>query len=187
MTKAWVSKCLSDAIAASGRQATVVSELGCPLGPLTLDHHDAWRQEPHAGGLGYGFAAALGIQLARPERLVFATMGDGSYMFSNPAVCHQVAEALDLPVVTLVLNNGEWGAVRHSVLGLYPDGHAARANETPLTALRPSPDFTLTAAASRAHAEPVTRAEDLPGALARAVAAATRERRQALLDIRIAS
>ncbi len=186
MTKAWVSKCLSEAIARTGREATVVSELGCPLGPLTLGHHDAWRQEPHSGGLGYGFPAALGIRLARPDRLVFATMGDGSYMFSNPTVCHQIAESLGLAVVVLVLNNAEWGAVRQSAAGLYPDGHAARANRMPLTALQPSPDFTLTAAASRAHARTVERGEDLAGALDQAIAVALREGRQALLDIRIA-
>ena len=185
MSKAWVSRCLSDAIAATGRKASVVSELGCPLAGLRLDHHNAWRQEPHAGGLGYGLPAALGIQLAEPETLVFATVGDGSYMFANPTACHQIAEALALPVVTLVLNNGEWGAVRQSVAGLYPDGHAVRANAMPLTALQPSPDFTKTAAASRAYAETVEAGDDLPAALERAIAVATNQRRQALLDIRI--
>ena len=32
-------------------------------------------------------------------------MGDGAYMFANPTVCHQVAEALGLPVIVVVLNN----------------------------------------------------------------------------------
>src|SRR3546814_18606459 len=68
-------------------------------------------------------------------------MGDGSYMFANPTVCHQVAEALDLPVLVLVLNNAAWGAVRASVQGLYPEGYAAQANELPLTALKHPPDF----------------------------------------------
>ena len=50
--------------------------------------------------------------------------------------------AMALPVLILVLNNREWGAVRHSVLGIYPDGHAARTNRMPLTSLEPTPDFT---------------------------------------------
>jgi acetolactate synthase-1/2/3 large subunit len=185
MSKAWVSKCLSDAVAAQDRKACIISELGCRQAGLVLDHHDAYRQEPHSGGLGYGLPAALGVQLAEPDSLVFATVGDGSYMFANPTACHQIAEALALPVVTLVLNNGEWGAVRQSVAGLYPEGHAMRANTMPLTALRPSPDFTKTAAASRAYAETVEAGCDLPAALERAIAVATNERRQALLDIRI--
>ena len=150
MTKAQIARCLSEALTED--HATVVSELGCPMLPMRLTHHQAWYQEPHAGGLGWSFPAALGMQLADPDRLVVATMGDGSYMFSNPVVCHQIAEALALPVLILVLNNAEWGAVRQSVLGLYPDGHAARANQVPLTGLQPIPDFTLVARASRALA-----------------------------------
>ena len=110
----------------------------------------SWYQEPHSGGLGWSVPCALGMQLARPERLIVATMGDGSYMFANPVACHQIAEALGLPVLLLVLNNREWGAVRQSVLGTYPDGYASRTNRMPLVSLDPTPDFTKVAAASRA-------------------------------------
>jgi len=183
ISKEWVSLCLGRAI--KGRRASVFHELGCPLLPLDLDDHLSYFQEPHAGGLGWGLPAALGAQLADRDRLVFATMGDGSYMFANPTACHQVAEAMDLPVITLVLNNGEWGAVRHSVEGLYKGGRASKSNDVPLTSLRPSPDFTLTAEASRAYTETVTDGKDLPGALDRAIRVATEERRQVLLNIAI--
>ncbi len=185
MSKNWVAKCLSDAIERSGCKASVTSELGVPLGPMSINHYNGFRQEPHSGGLGYGLPAAMGIQLAEPETLVFATIGDGSYVFANPTACHQVCEALDLPVITCILNNGEWGAVRHSVTGLYPDGYAAKANTMPLTSLQPSPDYTLVAKASRAHAERVEHGEELPAAFDRAIAIATNERRQVLLDIQI--
>ncbi|MGC9368343.1 MAG: thiamine pyrophosphate-requiring protein [Paracoccaceae bacterium] len=184
MSKDWVSLCLGRAI--KGRKASVFHELGCPLSPLDLEDHNSYFQEPHSGGLGWGLPAALGAQLADRERLVFATMGDGSYMFANPTACHQVAEALELPVITLVLNNEEWGAVRHSVEGLYKGGRAAKSNDVPLTSLRPSPDFTLTAEASRAYTETVTDGRDLPAALDRAIKVATEERRQVLLNIAIA-
>ena len=183
MTKDWVSLCLGRAI--KGRRASVFHELGCPLGPLDIDQHLGYFQEPHSGGLGWGLPAALGGQLADPERLVVATIGDGSYMFANPTACHLVAEAMGLPVITLVLNNAEWGAVRHSVQGLYPDGAAARANQVPLTALTPSPDFAMVAAASRAYTETVTHGAELPDALDRAIRVATEERRQVLLNIAI--
>jgi len=84
-----------------------------------------------------------------------------------------------------VLNNAEWGAVRASVKGLYPEGYAARANEMPLTALQPSPDFTATAAASRGWARRVTAAAELPGALQEALRVVRAEKRQALLDIKV--
>ena len=184
MSKEWVSHCLGQAI--RDRKASVFHELGCPLPALELDQHLSYFQEPHSGGLGWGLPAAMGAQLAEADRLVFATMGDGSYMFANPTACHQLCEALGLPVITLVLNNEEWGAVRHSVAGLYQGGLAAKSTDVPLTSLRPSPDFTLTAAASRAYTETITDGQDLPAALQRAIKIASSERRQVLLNIAIA-
>ncbi|HSG55223.1 MAG TPA: thiamine pyrophosphate-dependent enzyme, partial [Paracoccaceae bacterium] len=183
ITKTWVSHCLG--LALEGKTSTVFSELGTILGPLKRTEHKSWFQEPHSGGLGWSFPAALGAQLTDPERICIATLGDGSYMFANPTVCHQIAEALDLPVLVIVLNNEEWGTVRGSVAGLYPDGYAAKANEMPLTALKPSPDFTKTAGASRAWTRRVTHADEVPDALAAALHVVQVERRQALLDIAI--
>ena len=182
-TKEFVSLCLSNAIA--GRSARVLSELGCPLGPLTLTEPGSWFQEPHSGGLGWCFPAALGMALADPDRLTVATMGDGSYIFANPAACHQIAEALALPVLIVVVNNAEWGAVRQSVLGIYPDGYAAKTNTMPLTSLSPTPDFTRIAEASRAWAALVTDGAELEETLKRAIRVVDSERRQALVEVRV--
>lgn len=183
MTKDFVSLCLSRAL--EGQNATILSELGCPMAPMTLSHHRAWYQEPHAGGLGWSFPAALGMQLADRDRLIVATMGDGSYMFANPVACHQIAEALDLPILLIIVNNAEWGAVRQSVLGVYPDGFAARANQVPLTQLSPLPDFTKVAEASRAWARRVEDGAELPGAIADALEQIRTKRTLALLDVRV--
>lgn len=183
MSKEYVSACVGRALA--GHRATVLSELGCPMEPLGLTTHGSWRQEPHSGGLGWGLPCALGMKLGDPDRLVVATMGDGSYLFANPVACHHTAEAYDIPVLTIVLNNGGYGAVRESVLGLYPHGYAAKGDDVPLTSLAPGPDFTLVARASRAHAERVEDPTRLPAALERAVEVVTVEGRQALLDVRV--
>lgn len=183
MTKEWVSHCLGQAI--KNLKASVFHELGCPLPPLQVAQYNSYFQEPHSGGLGWGLPAAMGAQLADPERLIFATMGDGSYMFSNPTVCHQVCEALKLPIIILVLNNAEWGAVRKSVSGLYQGGLASKTNSVPLTSLSPSPDFTKTAEASRAYTETIQQGNELPAALQRAIEIATKERRQVLFNITI--
>lgn len=184
MSKAYVSLQLSKAFA--GAQATVLSELGCPLAPMTLDHAQAWYQEPHSGGLGWSLPCAMGMKLAKPERLVIATLGDGSYMFANPVACHQIMEAYGIPVLIVILNNAEWGAVRQSVSMLYPDGYAAKANQMPLTGLSPSPDFTKVAEASNAWARKVTERGDLAGALQAAITEVMENKRTALLDIRVA-
>ncbi len=184
MSKSWVAHCVG---AFSEQHDTIiVSELGCQLADMTLTRPNCYFQEPPSGGLGWGLAAALGFQLAERERLVVATVGDGSYMFANPVACHQIAEAHDLPLLTIVLNNSGWNAVRHATLALYPDGAAAKANVMPLTIFSPSPDFVKVAEASRAYAERVDRGADLPAALERARHAIQTERRQALLDVQVA-
>ncbi|MBD3678173.1 MAG: thiamine pyrophosphate-requiring protein [Rhodobacteraceae bacterium] len=182
ITKEWFSTRLGKAL--EPHTSSVFSELGTMLGMLSRTEHKSWFQEPHSGGLGWSFPTALGAQLAEPDRVCVATMGDGSYMFANPTVCHQIAEALELPVLVIVLNNEEWGAVRKSVTDLYPRGHAARANRMPLTALAPSPDFTLTAQASRAWTKKITRADEVDEALAEALNVVTQERRQVLLEVK---
>jgi acetolactate synthase-1/2/3 large subunit len=183
MTKATVATAIGAAI--RGRRATVISELGATLDELGLTEHDSWHQEPHSGGLGWGLPCALGIKLADPDRLVVATMGDGSYLFSNPVAAHHVAEAHGIAVLTVILNNAGYGAVQQSVTGLYPTGYAAKADVVPLTSLSPSPNFKLVAESCRAWAETVTDPGELPDALQRALAQVD-DGRQAVLDVHIA-
>jgi acetolactate synthase-1/2/3 large subunit len=182
MTKASVAAAIGAAI--RGRRATVISELGATLDELGLTAHDAWRQEPHSGGLGWGLPCALGMKLADPDRLVVATMGDGSYLFANPVAAHHVGEAHGIAVLTVILNNAGYGAVQQSVTGLYPTGYAAKADVVPLTSLSPSPDFRLAAESCRAWAETVTRPDELAGALHRAIEQVDAGR-QAVLDVHI--
>jgi acetolactate synthase-1/2/3 large subunit len=182
MTKASVAAAIGNAI--RGRRATVISELGATLDELGLTAHDSWRQEPHSGGLGWGLPCALGMKLADPDRLVVATMGDGSYLFANPVAAHHVAEAQSIAVLTVILNNAGYGAVQQSVTGLYPTGYAAKADVVPLTSLSPSPDFRLVAESCRAWAETVTQPDELAGALDRAIDQVDGGR-QAVLDVHI--
>jgi acetolactate synthase-1/2/3 large subunit len=112
-------------------------------------------------------------------------MGDGSYIFANPVACHQIAEALNLPVLIIVVNNSEWGAVRQSVLGIYPEGHAARSNSMPLTSLAPTPDFVQVAKASRAWAQRVDDSEALPAILRAAIEHVTIEKTHALVEVTV--
>jgi acetolactate synthase-1/2/3 large subunit len=183
MLPGYVARRLAEALP---EDAVLFSELGCDPAVLGFRTPGSYFGFPLAGGLGWGLPAALGAQLARPDRLVVATVGDGSYLFANPVACHQVAEALGLPLLTVVLNNGMWNAVHKTTRMVYPDGHAARANIMPLTSLEPAPDYSLIARASRGHAERVERPDALAGAIARALDIVRRERRQALLDVVVA-
>jgi acetolactate synthase-1/2/3 large subunit len=180
MSAAWVSYCLDRA---KDADAILFNELGADPGVLTFEHPGTFFSHSLAGGLGWGLPAALGAKLACRDRLVIAAIGDGSYMFANPVACHQVGEALELPVLTVVFNNGVWNAVRRSTQAVYPDGHAVRANRMPLTSLEPAPRYEMIVEASGGYGERVEAADELPAAFERALDAIRRERRQALLNV----
>tara|TARA_B110000879_G_scaffold156733_1_gene202439 strand:+ start:162 stop:689 length:528 start_codon:yes stop_codon:yes gene_type:complete len=167
-------------------EAVAFTELGLLPQYMSLSGPNRIFFNVHAGGLGWAIPAALGAQLADRNRLVISVVGDGSYMFANPTACHQIAEALDLPILIIIKNNGMWNAVRRSVVKAYPDGTAAQSNTMPLTSLEPAPNFSMIAQASRAHTEQVLNPHDLPSALQRALRVIREEKRQVLLDLRVA-
>ncbi len=183
MTPAYVAHCLSDAM---DENAVLFSELGAPIEFMRLKGPNRYLNNPFSGGLGWGIPAALGASLADRERLTIACIGDGSYIFANPVACHQIAEAHRLPVLIVVMNNGIWNAVRRAALTMYPKGQAAGMDVMPITSLEPSPDYAQIAAASRGWSENVENAADLPAALQRAIQVIRKEKRQALLNVRVA-
>jgi benzoylformate decarboxylase len=62
------------------------------------------------GGLGYGLPAAIGVQLAEPERPVVAVIGDGSLQYAVAALWSAVAH--EVPLTVLVLRNDEYAILK---------------------------------------------------------------------------
>jgi len=62
------------------------------------------------GTMGYGFPAAIGAQMANPDKLVLDIAGDGSIQMN----IQEMATAMDqrLPIKVIILNNGYLGMVR---------------------------------------------------------------------------
>ena len=56
-----------------------------------------------SGGIGWGIAAAVGVQIAEPKRRVVAVIGDGSAMYSIQALW--TAANQKLPMTFLIANN----------------------------------------------------------------------------------
>jgi acetolactate synthase-1/2/3 large subunit len=128
------------------------------------------------GGLGFSGGMALGVKLARPEARVVQVVGDGSYHFSTPDSVYSVAQTHGLPILTVVLDNRGWSAVKEATKRVYPRG-AAVEEEAFLARLDAGGGerrFEDVAKAFGAHGERVTRAEEVEGAIARCFAALER-------------
>jgi acetolactate synthase-1/2/3 large subunit len=69
-----------------------------------------WLSSGGAGTMGYGFPAAIGAQLGRPDDLVVAIVGDGGFQMTMAELATAVNERL--PVKVLVINNRYLGMVR---------------------------------------------------------------------------
>jgi acetolactate synthase-1/2/3 large subunit len=180
ISPAYLSRAIGEA---AGEDAIIFNEYS-----LRPDH--CAREKPGsffalgpAGGLGWGFGAALGAKLASPDSFVVATLGDGAYMFSNPTVGHWVSATHNLPILTVIFNNSRYGAVRNATLSMFKDGVAGESDGRVLADLDPAPPYDELARAQGAHAERVENPADLPDALARARDVVVNERRQALLNV----
>jgi len=181
MTKDWLNHCLNQSLP---DDAIVVNEYWVDREIFDARTAGSFYMHSPAAGLGWGMPAAIGAALAAPERPVVCTLGDGAYLFGNPAACHQAIAMHQTPLLTILCNNARWGAVETSTIGVFPDGHAARGpRPAPLSDLRPVPDFETYVEASGGYGERIEDPATVPDAIRRAIRMVRDERRQVLLNI----
>src|SRR3989339_576593 len=98
----------------TGGDAIITTEVGQhQMWTAQFYHFNKPRQWATSGGLGvmgYGFPAAIGAQMAAPDKIVIDIAGDGSIQMNiqELATCRQEK----LPVKVAILNNGYLGMVR---------------------------------------------------------------------------
>ena len=112
------------------------------------------------GTMGYGFPAAIGAQMANPDRLVIDIAGDGSIQMN----IQEMATAMDqrLPIKVIILNNGYLGMVRQWQELFYDRRYSAVQFAT-------IPDFVKLAEAYGAVGLRATRPEEVEGVLKKAL------------------
>jgi len=135
------------------------------------------------GGLGFSAGTALGIKLAQAQQRVIHFVGDGSFYFSNPSSVYAVAKQYGLPILTVLLDNGGWSAVKESTLRMYPQGEAKSTNQF-ASDLGYSTDFAAIAEAAGAHGERLVDPEQVEAAIERCLTALDAGK-SALLHVRI--
>ncbi len=63
-----------------------------------------------SGHLGVGIGYAIGAQLAKPDKQIYAIMGDGSFMFNVQEL--ETARRLKLPIIIIVVNDQAYGMIK---------------------------------------------------------------------------
>jgi acetolactate synthase I/II/III large subunit len=98
----------------SGGRAIVTSDVGqhqmWAAQLVRFNEPRLWINSGGLGSMGFGLPAAIGAQFARPDKLVFALVGDGGFQMSIPELATIANHAL--PIKIIVMNNGYLGMVR---------------------------------------------------------------------------
>jgi acetolactate synthase-1/2/3 large subunit len=180
ISHAWLAHCVDQV---RDKDTIVISDHGVGNEVLNLSDPESYFGGSPAGGLGWGIGGGLGMKLARPEKTVIATVGDGTYMFNNPTACHLASQAYDLPMLTIVCNNAIWHASKAATQQVMPDGWAVSTGNFPLCELTPSPRYEKIVEAHDGYGEKVDDPQQVLPALQRALKVVKEEKRQAVLNV----
>jgi acetolactate synthase-1/2/3 large subunit len=177
---AWLSYCVDQV---RDSDTLIVNDHGVSQEQLSLSEPASYFGGSPAGGLGWGIGGGLGMKLARPEKTVIVSVGDGTYMFNNPTACHFVSRAYELPLLTIVCNNAIWHSTKAATQQVMPDGWAVSTGNFPLCDLTPSPRYEKVVEAHGGYGEMVDDPQEVLPALKRALKVVKEEKRQAVLNI----
>ena len=115
----------------------------------------------YQGTLGFGYATALGVKVAHPDKPVLQISGDGGFMYNVQEVATAVAEGIQL--VTVIFRDNRFGNVHRDLRTRFGDEN--------LGAELRNPDFVALAESFGALGLRATTPEELRGALRRGFAA----------------
>ena len=159
-----------------GADGIVVTEVGqCQMWAAHFYQVRKPRHFISSGGLGtmgFGFPAAIGAKVARPECDVVNIAGDGSFLMNSQEMATAVVNRIN--VVSCIFNNGYLGMVKQWQDLFYGKRRSA-------VDLRGSPDFVRLAEAYGGWGDRATR----PGEIGPKLREALKSGKPAILDIPI--
>lgn len=112
------------------------------------------------GTMGFGYGAAMGAKIGCPDKIVVHTTGDGCFRMN----CNEMAtsEHYDVPIITVIFNNGTLGMVRQWQTLMYDRRYSQ-------TTLDRGPDFVKLAEAYNLDGYRVDTIEEFEPAFTKAV------------------
>ncbi|HEX9860439.1 MAG TPA: biosynthetic-type acetolactate synthase large subunit, partial [Nitrospirota bacterium] len=119
-----------------------------------------WLSSGGLGTMGYGFPAAIGAQMAYPDKLVFDIAGDGSIQMNIQELA--TAVLYNLPVKVAILNNCYLGMVRQWQELFFGERYSS-------TCLVGTPDFCKVAEAYGAVGLRAKKPSDVEGVIREAI------------------
>ena len=137
-----------------------------------FDHPNRFVTSGGLGCMGFGLPAAIGAQIACPDRTVVDIAGDGSIQMNIQEMA--TAVQYDLPVKIAILNNGHLGMVRQWQQLFYGGRYSA-------TRIEHAPDFVKLAEAYGAVGLRARRPEEVVPVIEQALAV----RRPVIIDFEV--
>jgi acetolactate synthase I/II/III large subunit len=100
--------------AIKGKDAFITTEVGqhqmWAAQYLDFDKPNRWMTSGGLGTMGYGFPAAIGVQVAHPNKPVICVAGEASFLMNMQELSS--LKQLNIPVKIFILNNEYMGMVR---------------------------------------------------------------------------
>jgi acetolactate synthase I/II/III large subunit len=124
---------------------------------LRFDEPNRWMTSGGLGTMGYGFPAAMGVQVAHPDALVIDVAGEASFLMQIQEI--STLMQYGLPVKVFILNNEYMGMVRQWQ-ELF---HGGRYSESYMDSL---PDFVKLAESFGATGLRATKADEVDDMIA---------------------
>jgi acetolactate synthase I/II/III large subunit len=155
-----------------GPDAVVIDETITHSRVLTrhLMADTAGRYSYVQGGLGQGLGVALGAKLALGNRLVAATVGDGTWLYNPVPQGLMAAAQYGLPLLVVIFNNKKYLSMRFNLTRAYPEGTYVTTKSGYGVDLSAQPDAAAVAAAAGAAGFTVTTTPELAPTLEKAIA-----------------
>ncbi len=158
----WVIQRLGELV---GKDAVITSDVGqhqmWAAQYYPFDRPNQWINSGGLGTMGYGFPAAIGAKVGKPDNIVINITGDGSILMNVQELV--TASENNIPVINVILNNHFLGMVRQWQTFFYDK----RYSETDLSY---QPNWKMLAQACGGEGFDVTTKEEFDKAIKDAIA-----------------